>query len=103
MIKIAKPGTKTFTKAVNLTPFEGDPETANIIFKYLPLSEARALSQDHTVHSFLEEVIVGWNESDFDVPYSIEALRSLVDYHGAMGSELFSAYFTGLTESRAKN
>lgn len=56
---------------------------------------------------YLGAVVVGWegvkDDQDRDVPFGQAALASLLDAYPASGREIFAAYVSALTESRAKN
>lgn len=100
MIKI-KHGAINFKADVTLTPFEGEPEDVKVTYRFVPASKARELAEQKTVLQFLEEVVE--DIPGLEAPYSKETLAELLDWNPAMGLELMTGFWTGLTAARAKN
>ena len=100
MIKI-KPEISTFKAPVRVTPFGGDAESVTIEFAYMPVSKAMEIAKEKTIGEMLAEIIKGWD--GIEAAFTPESLTELLDHNPAMGLELFTGFFAGLAESRAKN
>jgi hypothetical protein len=100
MIKI-KHGAINFQAPVTLTPFEGEPDEVTVTYKFLPMSQAKALAEKKSVVEFLGELIE--DIQGLEVPYSTETLAELLDWNPAMGMELMTGFWRGASEARAKN
>lgn len=95
----------TFTVKVALSvPGQAEPKPVDITFKHLARPQIReffAGLEGKTDQEALAEVVTGWG--GVDVPFSPEALGSLLDNYPPAGGELFEAFRRELMESRRKN
>lgn len=57
--------------------------------------------------AYLGQVVIGWegvkDHEDRDVPFGQAAFATMLDAYPTAGREVFAAYVSALTESRAKN
>lgn len=98
-----KPAISTFSAQVQLTPFgAGEPESATVEYRYMPVSKAQELCKDKSVPEAVAALVAGWG-AEIDAPYSPENLTQLLDHNPGMAMELLSGYWRGLLDSRAKN
>lgn len=94
-------------------PGSDEPGTLRLKFRHLgreALADWIAKPTKAGVDSdaaYLGEVVVGWegvqDDEGRDVPFGQAAFGRMLDAYPAAGREVFAAYVTALTESRAKN
>jgi Phage tail assembly chaperone len=107
------PAPEFFADVRVTVPGSADPATLRLKFRHLGREALSAWiakpSKQSVVNDaeYLGEVVTGWeavkDDQDRDVPFGQAALASLLDAYPAAGREIFAAYVSALTESRAKN
>lgn len=90
-----------FTATVPLTPFCGQPEDVTIHYAFFTAKAAREMMDKKSVPEVCAELVRGWE--GVDVPFSQAAMDEMLDYNPAMGLELISGFWRGLSQARAKN
>lgn len=102
----------TFTFPVKLSRPDSDaPATVTVTFRH---KGARALQEwlkaagtSGDDAAYLDQVIDSWSGVEKDdgapLPYSVDALRTLLDAFPSSGRELVQAYHSRLSDARAKN
>lgn len=107
--RIAPPPTFGVTVSITL-PGGAGVAPLPVTYRHKPLSELRAWIESAGPRddpAFLAEVIDSWGEvvgaDGQAIPYSVDALRQLLDAYPRAGADLFEAYLQALTEARAKN
>lgn len=100
----------TFVVAVPLTVPGSERLLVNFTFRHkskAALKDWVARVNGSTSVSVLAEVVADWSGVEDGegkpVPFSSEALATMVDNYPTAGREIFDAYFAELTESRTKN
>lgn len=94
----------TFGVDVSISVPGAAPAVVRVEFKHLPKSALPGYFsglQGKTDAEALAEIVVGWE--GVDVPYSPQALATLVDNYPAAAAELFEAFRSELMEARRKN
>lgn len=99
----------TFWHTCQITvPGEDKPAELPVEFRHKTKEQLTAFfdrikSADKTIsdEELLGEVIAGWKIEDS--PYSLEALKTLLNNYPASGMELATQYTAALMESRRKN
>lgn len=104
----------TFTREVKITvPGQDEPGILKLQFKYMDREQRLAWQkglEGRTDDDVIPEIVTGWFEVVDDsqdppvpVPYSADALRQVLRSYEGSATEIYQAWLTGLTESRAKN
>ncbi len=94
----------TFKTAVAIPVAGGKPASIEVEFKYLTRDQVAEFFQSlegRKDHEALAEVVVGW--SGVDVPYSTDALATLLNNYLPAGRALFDAFIAGLAQAKEKN
>lgn len=89
--RITVPGQEALGEFVGVWKYKGRKALKAFIQGLGEMSDIEAIG----------EVLIGWRE--VDVPFSAEALQTVLDNYPASPEELLQAYFIGLQESRLKN
>ena len=94
-------------------PGESEAAVLRLKFKHLGREALQAWIEKPTKQgvnsdaAYLGEVVIGWDgvkdEESREVPFGQAAFEAMLDAYPAAGREIFAAYITALTESRAKN
>lgn len=103
----------TFEQDVLLTvPGQAAPVTVPMTFKYMTAEQVLAWWKDKAgtpPAQAIPEIVVGWGpqavaaDDGTHVPYSPEALATLIKNYQPATGEILRAWQLGLTESRIKN
>ncbi|MDD5297669.1 MAG: phage tail assembly chaperone [Rhodocyclaceae bacterium] len=102
----------TFSAPVSLTvPGQDESATLDITFQHKGKQALsawiKAAVEGRADLDSLTEVVAGWDGVSDDagnpLPFSPEALATLLDQYPAAAGEFYAAYRKALTESRAKN
>jgi len=96
-------GVKRFTAAIAAAPEPIDSET---LVGVMALADLHCRAENHA--DAVARMVVGWPDGPIDadgnpVPFSPEALRTLLRRYPASGKEITKQYLRALTESSLKN
>ena len=101
----------TFDALVKLTaPNLLEPVEVPITFRHMTAEQVTAWFKDNSgkqVAEAIDRILTGWTgvmgEDGQLVPYSLQALETLLKNYQPAGNEIIRAWQIGLTESRVKN